>query len=413
MPSEPSISGITATISGAASSLADAARDAWRGAEDAVGRIAAETGLTAPTSARDPDGLVGRVRRPLERHAAALRWSRFGPATLVPLPPPSAEDPRLLLSAASLVQSVLTEMAEHRRQCEGGSSAGGGMDGLPLPPVTLALVGAAVWRYLHPVALRDVCLSPYCVMEQTPRADGIVRLWSSTLVHMDVVHLLANLSALLPDAAALERAGGSGAFAADTALLAGLSSGVFVAWAVFAKEVLRRSDPYYAVGAVGLSSLAFAMQVVHGESRRGQRVLLLGCLPLPAPYSWVPGVVLSHVLAPESSFAGHMAGVAAGVLHSYIVRPVLRSVLRLLRGGGGGGAGGAAPRPRFYGSGTTSGRPVQGSGGGGGGGGGALRSALKGLAAQVLLMAAVVGAATLASRRGGQRSVPITRWRMR
>ncbi|PNW84429.1 hypothetical protein CHLRE_03g144727v5 [Chlamydomonas reinhardtii] len=371
---------------------------------------------------------------------AQLRWSSFGTAAVVPFPSPPLEDPRMLLTMLGLAR-VLWEEAEAGTSAAqgaaaggaGGLGAGGGGGGLPLPPVTLALTAAAVWRFLNPVMLREWCLSPYCVVER--REVG--RLWRSGLVHLDAPHLLSNLAALIPDCAALERqhqrqhqqagarggggGGGGGvegallpaaAFAADVAVLAGLSSGLFVVWAVAERQLLRRPGTYYAVGAVGLSSLAFALQVVRGEARGpGARVWLLG-LPVPAAHAWLAQLALTHVTAPDASFAGHVAGVLAGVAHVYLVGPVLRWIFGRGRRRTAAGAGGA--QPRFYGSGTTSGRPVApqaGGAAGGGGGGSGVGRALRGALTQLGLTAlAVVVYAAATARRQRQ---PMSTWQLR
>lgn len=41
-----------------------------------------------------------------------------------------------------------------------------------------------------------------------------------------------------------------------------------VGWAVLQKEVLHKPEPYYTVGAIGLSSVAFGLQVGRGSTTR-------------------------------------------------------------------------------------------------------------------------------------------------
>ncbi|KAG2454733.1 hypothetical protein HYH02_000570 [Chlamydomonas schloesseri] len=438
---------MAATASSVRLHLESLASDAYSAVSDVAQRVASSLGLPS-----EPQSALERtLRPPIDRGLAQFRWSSFGTAAVVPFPSPPLEDPRMLLTVLGLAR-VLWEEAEAGAAASQGAAAGGagrpgagggGGGGLPLPPVTLALTAAAVWRFLNPVMLREWCLSPYCVVER--REVG--RLWRSALVHLDAPHLLSNLTALIPDCAALERqqhqhqhqqaaaargggggggwgGGGGGlegavlpaaAFAADVAVLAGLSSGLFVAWAVVERELLHRPGTYYAVGAVGLSSLAFALQVVRGEARGpGARVWVLG-LPLPAAHAWLAQLALTHVTAPDASFAGHVAGVLAGVAHVYLVGPALRWLFGRGRRRAGAAAGGpGGQQPRFWGSGTTSGRPVASqqqqqapNGGGTSGPGRALRGALTqlGLAA----LAVVVYAAATARR---QRQ-PMSHWRLR
>ncbi|GLC37438.1 hypothetical protein PLESTB_001585700 [Pleodorina starrii] len=377
------------------SQITAAAQDAWNAMERTLERV----GLPVP----DSDRLNRVMRPPIDRTVAAFRWSNFGTTAVVPFPAPAWDDPRMLLTMLSLANTAYAEVEEHQRQRPLTSPT----SALPLPPVTLALAAASVWRYLHPALLREVCLSPYCVVDR--KEPG--RLWSACLTHLDAPHLMSNLASLLPDAAALERQEGSGPFAADVALLATLSSGLFVGWAVFEKEVLHRPGTYYAVGALGLSSLAFALQVVADETRAGGggERRCLG-LPLPGRFSWVVSLGFTHlVAAPDTSFAGHMAGVLAGIAHVYLLRPALRALRRACGGGNRGPAG--APRPRFYGSGTTSGRPVSGGGGGGGGGGGQFGRALLGALSQLGLAAGAIAVYALASQR--RQRQPLSNWSLR
>ncbi|GFR42104.1 hypothetical protein Agub_g2946 [Astrephomene gubernaculifera] len=367
--------------------LASSARDVWDRATSTVNRIA--DSISVPPR----NGSLERlVRPPLERGMAAWRWSAFGQSTVVPFPPPRWDDPRMLVTIFSLTHTLYDELdAHHNHQLHGSPSPTSAS--FPLPPVTTTLAAASIWRYFTPALLREVCLSPYCVVERRE----VARLWSACIAHIDAPHLMSNLAAMLPDAAALERASGPAAFAADVGLLAALSSGLFVGWAVFEKEVLERPNTFYAVGAVGLSSLAFALQVMRGEARRDSPVSLLG-IPVPAQFAWVAQLGLTHlVTAPDTSFAGHMCGVLAGIAHTYLIKPALRALL------GGGPA--SQPQPRFYGSGTTSGRPVSGSSGSGSGSHGAgdpqqqWRRRLAGALSQLALAAGAVLVYALAAQK--------------
>lgn len=379
------------------SQFASSARDAWSSASNRISSLAASVTGAEGGKVAVPAGLRSR----LDSGLAAWRWSPFGQSSVVPLPPPPLSDPRMALTALVFAKVLLDEAQEHERHFRASSSGAAASSGppLPVPPVTCTLALAAAWRYFNPVLLREVCLSPFCVVERSEAA----RLWGCALVHLDAAHLLSNLAVLLPEAAALERQEGSGAFAGDVVALTGLSSALFVAWAVLDKELFHRPNTYYAVGAVGLSSLAFALQVVRGESRRGTLVSALG-LPLPAQWGWVAQLALTHVAAPDASFAGHVCGVLAGIAHVYLLRPALR----LLFGppSSNSNTAGGAPRPRFYGSGTTSGRPV-GRSQSQGGMGRTLRAAL----GQLGLVAAAVAVYALASQR--RQTQPMSNWRLR
>ncbi|EFJ45414.1 hypothetical protein VOLCADRAFT_94253 [Volvox carteri f. nagariensis] len=376
--------------------ISAAAQEAWNTVGATVNKF---TSSVFPT---DSSRLNQILRPPVDRTLAALRWSNFGSSAVVPFTAPHVDDPRMVVTILGLANVVFNELQEHQRhQPTTGSSSSDGGPSLPLPPVTLALVAASVWRYLNPVLLREVCLSPYCVIDR----NEVGRLWTASLTHLDLPHLMSNLASLLPDAAVLERQEGSALFIADVALLSTLSSGLFVGWAVLEKQVLQRTGTYYAVGAVGLSSLAFALQVVADETRAGGERRCLG-LPLPGRFSWVLSLGFTHLVsAPDTSFAGHMCGVLAGIAHVYLIRPALRTLLRSL-GNGVSGGGGARPRPRFYGGGTLSGRPLS-----AGYTAPTPRRSLMSALSQLGLAAGAIVVYTLASRRRERQ--PLSNWSLR
>ncbi|GLI59565.1 hypothetical protein VaNZ11_001471 [Volvox africanus] len=389
------------------SQISAAVHEAWTAVGSTVDRLASSIGF--PTESSRIEQLL---RPPVDRTIAALRWSNFGRSIVVPFAAPPLDDPRMVITILGLANVVYNELGEHQRQRQLNSVSRSGSAShseLPLPPVTLALIAASVWRYFNPTLLREVCLSPYCIVDRQETS----RLWTACLTHLDAPHLMSNLASLLPDAAALERQEGSGPFALDVAVLSTLSSGLFVGWALFEKEVLRRTTTYYAVGAVGLSSLAFALQVVADETHAGGDRRCLG-LPLPSRFSWVLSLGFTHLVsAPDTSFAGHMCGVLAGIAHVYLLRPALRALLHAIGAGGGGVREGAAgQRPRFYGAGTLSGRPVSGgyTASGGGAGAGHWRS-LRGALYQLGLAAGAVLVYAHASQR--RQRQPLSNWSLR
>lgn len=226
-----------------------------------------------------------------------------------------------------------------------GSSSG-------LPPVTLGLIAAnsAAFALPNGVDLWDVCLSPYCVVERREYE----RLATAAFVHINATHLLANLTAAVPDALFIERSRGGAALLAEVGSATALSHGLYVGAAWFAKRFLNSRDIYYSAGAVGFSSVAFALKVSTGAARAGQRVGFMG-LGVPSEYAWLVSLVLTHLEVPEASFVGHMAGVVAGILRAYVLGPLLASLVP-----GGSDSSAARPIGRYnFGSGTVSGRPIR------------------------------------------------------
>ena len=67
------------------------------------------------------------------------------------------------------------------------------------------------------------------------------------------------------------------------------------------------------------------MQVVSGCELRDERQAFCSFMGLPlvlAPqHLWPVSLVVTMLVVPEASFTGHMCGVLAGLLHSYVLRP--------------------------------------------------------------------------------------------
>ncbi|GBF96816.1 hypothetical protein Rsub_09672 [Raphidocelis subcapitata] len=270
-----------------------------------------------------PAAAYGRPRRP----AAGYGGSRHSAYTVI--------------MAVQLIQRIMA--LEHK------------------PPVTLALMAAnaLVFFGVEPFdvapPLERACLQPRMVLKY----GQLSRLCWSPFVHADEFHLLYNLSSLLWKGARLEARLGPATFAALTAELLALSQGLLVvgAWAV-AEAVPEYRHLYTSTCAVGFSGVLFAYKVVlnHDDATTST---VLG-IPLPTKYMAWAELLLASALNPRASFAGHLAGIAAGLLH-------VRAAAALRRGGWArrlaaaarrvaGAAGGGARGPRFAGGGATGAR---------------------------------------------------------
>lgn len=297
--------------------------------------------LSAPNTSR----VVQKAQDHYDRGQAYLRWS--GPVVVYPhrVPHAPALDQRMLVSALSLAKVLHDQATQHN----------GSLEFLAQRPVTVALVAVNLGSFLKPggVLLRDVCLSPYCVVER----GEWHRLIIPAFVHLDLTHLLCNLSACLPDCVHLEESSGSVVFAAE---LAGLTVGshlYYVLWAWEQKKILNSKQDYYSVGALGFSSVAFAMNVVAGE-RSSNRSFLVGGFYIPSRYVWALQLALNQLCAPESSFPGHICGVIAGLTVVYVVDPVLHLLQIRYSNPWADEYNGPGPQTRFYGAGTTGGRVI-------------------------------------------------------
>ena len=113
-----------------------------------------------------------------------------------------------------------------------------------------------------PLALHSppYLLHPRCLA--VPRFSLLGRLFHSAIVHVNVPHLVSNLVTMAPACVARERRlGSSPRMVAELLALTALSQGLDVGWAVFQRQVRDRPYLYFRVGSVGLSSVAFAVQV--------------------------------------------------------------------------------------------------------------------------------------------------------
>ncbi|KAF5842951.1 hypothetical protein DUNSADRAFT_3544 [Dunaliella salina] len=186
-----------------------------------------------------------------------------------------------------------------------------------------------------------------------------------------------------------------------------------VAWALVSKSAFRRNVEYYSVGAVGLSSVAFALQVVAGEQKKS-KVAVMGIV-VPSQYVWVFGLTLAHLCSPSTSFPGHLSGVLAGLVYVYGIKPVARLVRQVFQGSAAMAhrptATASQRGPRFWGGGTTGGRDFE-------PGLAAYRSQRSrwwknwgiGLASQLSLVALASGVFLMSSGPGRR---PINSWQLR
>jgi rhomboid domain-containing protein 1 len=119
-------------------------------------------------------------------------------------------------------QQQLTQPSTHPSSSSSNSctDSSSGL-GPALPPVALGLVAANLVIFFKPggVLLRDVSLSPYCVLDR----KQWYRLATAAFVHVDATHLITNLTAALPEVLLLEEVQGSAPLLADLALLTLLS----------------------------------------------------------------------------------------------------------------------------------------------------------------------------------------------
>ncbi len=153
------------------------------------------------------------------------------------------------------------------------------------------------------------------------------RLAMSTIVHLDVVHLIYNLCSFAGFAARMERVFGMAQFGGLLVYLGIVGSIIYVGISVVFAWVLGNYRFYH--GAVaGFSGVVFGLMTVSS----GYPALRLGTeyffgVHIPGHLRHWKELVLCQILIPESSFLGHLCGILAGL--SFLrLRTFTHSVLR-------------------------------------------------------------------------------------
>lgn len=257
-----------------------------------------------------------------------------------------------------------------------------------LPLVTKSIFAACTSIYSAALLvgwdnLSSVCLSTDAVLTH-------IQLWriiTSVLFHAGLLHLVFNMMAFLPIGTALERTMGSFQFAWLIGLLTGGGALLYLTVARVC-AILGFSSVAYQC-AVGFSGVIFGLIPVDARQSGGTQRSIFGLFSVPSvAYPWVL-LVLWQLLVPQSSFIGHLSGLAVGQL--YVTRGlrwavlsservqrvergcVLRSVtshpsyiLASFDGGGGVGQGSILPTFFSFGANANASGGASGSSNGGG-----------------------------------------------
>ncbi|KAJ9513011.1 hypothetical protein QJQ45_029214 [Haematococcus lacustris] len=220
------------------------------------------------------------------------------------------------------------------------------------PPVTLALIAVnSLLFFRHELPLpgglqhlvpdiSDGCIMPARIVF---RGEWSRLLWSAFL-HLDDMHLYYNMASLLVKGVQLEQRLGSLRFAGLVAELVVLAHGLMALACCWLGETYPDLR-YLSRGtcAAGFSAVLFALKYVLTHNQPGFSQPMGLPLSLPTKYLAWAELLLVHYLVPQSSFSGHLAGVAAGWLHVHVVsqavapssppRRLLARCLRWLRSG--------------------------------------------------------------------------------
>lgn len=179
-----------------------------------------------------------------------------------------------------------------------------------IPPVTLGFIILQVAiHYLVDWDLRQVCMGADYVWFSV--AFEYPRLILHSLFHVDDIHLYYNMSSFLWKGLILERLLGSKRFFLLISLFIVLTSGIMV---LISRALVEfdYSVPFYSC-AVGFSSVLFALKVVSTRMSPQGPTAVMGILVPDKYIAWVE-LLLIQIIAPQSSFFGHLCGILAGML---------------------------------------------------------------------------------------------------
>ncbi|NXG11302.1 RHBL4 protein, partial [Sakesphorus luctuosus] len=194
-----------------------------------------------------------------------------------------------------------------------------------IPPVTLGVLALNIFLFLSPVRpLAEVCVS---VHEAFYKRDW-QRLLLSPVHHADDWHLYYNMVSLLWKGIMLEKKLKSRWFAYIIAVFSVLIGVVYMVLEFLLVKIL--DDPSYGMSCgVGFSGVLFALKVLNNHYNPGRVSTVLG-LRVASKYACWVELVAIHLIAPGTSFAGHLAGILVGLM--YTMGP-LKKIMKACAGG--------------------------------------------------------------------------------
>jgi membrane associated rhomboid family serine protease len=237
------------------------------------------------------------------------------------------------------------------------------------PPVTIALLAVNILVHLHPapyffnIPLTDIgrnCINPRKIVEAFSYDKEILwnRLFLSSIIHADDIHLYYNMLSLLWKGINLETALGSTQFfyLVMFSLIVSHSLMVLMTYCLYHFFQFDGYSSGYTVCAVGFSAVLFSLKYVLNQ--RSAHIESVFGFPVPSKYAAWLELVLISVVTPNASFIGHLAGILAGVLYVHGPTQIIFMIPNLLEGffsrSSSGSNGG---RARTYGSGRATNNP--------------------------------------------------------
>lgn len=182
-----------------------------------------------------------------------------------------------------------------------------------IPPVTLVTVVSQALLYIGvldvPWSKWDVCISAKKVWEK----KDIRSLIFSSFEHGDDMHLYYNMISFLVKGRTLEYQYGSANFGILLTLLTLMTSCIYVILSIVGAQLLA-NKAMLSTCAIGFSGVIFALKLITTlENPIGHRYV--AGIRVPTRYTAWAELIAIHMLVPNASFIGHLAGIIAGLIY--------------------------------------------------------------------------------------------------
>lgn len=184
-----------------------------------------------------------------------------------------------------------------------------------VPPVTLcAIIGQAL-LYTGIINVPwdrwGVCLSANNIL----KGREWPRLFLAAVEHADDRHLFYNMVSFLAKAKTLEPRYGSPNFALLLSFLTVLTSACYVIIAMIFAEIFKDASHLHTC-VIGFSGVIFALKVIATQETSPYAQTTIAGIPMPSKYAPWAELILIHLMVPNASFMGHLAGIIAGLLYT-------------------------------------------------------------------------------------------------
>jgi len=160
----------------------------------------------------------------------------------------------------------------------------------------------------------DVCLG----VTQASTNGEYWRLVISPFYHFNELHLYYTMISFLSKGVILEKKIGSKKFFFIVLIFSFLSNLIEFFINKFLAE--NYNSDYYHICSAGFSGVIFALKILISNTDENQSGYLFGFIPISPRYTGWMELVLVQILAPTSSFTGHLAGLIIGYL--YVLGPL-------------------------------------------------------------------------------------------